>query len=364
MEEQNILTGDIVVLNQIKSDINEHNINKIKLENLQLNVKELSKDIESMEKTVQDEVETTLKKRRDVVSLSFNQEIDKDEDKLKKIQNDRDKARLEGVKERIAHETQSYREDNKGMDEEIKEAFRINRVPGFCRTRLFSALWMTKGIKDMLTVFLVFIISFLVIPCGIYYFVPGMQDWSIFLIYFIIATLYFMVDRIITNKAKIPHLETFSAMKETKKKIAENKKKIKKIQHEIKKDKNEEMYSLGEFDQKMDKIRAEIAKTEAKKSLALEDFDNAVKPNIVAEIEGRDKDKIVAMKRELVSKNADMSKLEALVKEQRIYISANYEAYLGDEFANPEMLENLAEIIKSGTATTIGQAIAVCNEKK
>lgn len=364
MEEQNILAGDIAVLNQINSDISEHNANRVALDNLQNSIQGLDKEIQTLEKAVADEVETTVKKRRNAVADGFDQEISKDEEKLKKIQSEKDKARLKGVKERIQYETQSLREENKAMTDEIREAFREHRVPGFCRTKLFAALWMTAGFRDFVIVFLLFVISFLVLPCGIYYLVPGLQDWSIFLIYFVIATVYCMVGRIITDQVKVRHYEVLCGMKETRKKIIANKKQMKKIEREIKKDKNEDMYSLGEFDERIDKVTKEIEKTDAKKMLALQDFDNAVKPNIVAEIEGRDKAKILGMKQELSSKNEELSKLEALVKEQKIYISSNYEAYLGNEYATPEMLEQLAEIINAGEASTIGQAIAVCNEKK
>ncbi len=46
------------------------------------------------------------------------------------------------------------------------------------------------------------------------------------------------------------------------------------------------------------------------------------------------------------------------MKKQRIYISSNYEAYLGKEFTDTEKLTELVSIMKSGTADTIGQAVA------
>jgi len=364
MEEQNILTGNIICLNQIRSDIKEHNIAKEKIEPIKVTVKDLEKHIESSEKAVKDEIESTLKTRREAVESGFNKEIEGDQDKLKKIQSDRDKAKSKGVKERISVETSSLREDNNGMKDEIKAAFKSNKIPAFCNTRLFLALFMTKGIKDMFICVLTFLISFLAVPSAIYYFVPNLPDWSLIVIYVVIVAIVFTAYKLISEKIKFPHLEVIQGLVKTKDRITENKRKIRKIVHAIKKDKNEEMYGLDRFDEKINIIISDIEKFEAKRSLALEDFNNLVKPNIIAEIEGKDRDRIIALKINLKKQQSFLSEMEDKVKDQRIFIASNYEAYLGNEFATPDKLEALAEIMNTGGAETIGKAIAVYNTKK
>ena len=61
---------------------------------------------------------------------------------------------------------------------------------------------------------------------------------------------------------------------------------------------------------------------------------------------------------ELTKKKDEYTKLDDLVKQQRIYISSNYEAYIGKEFVDKEKLAELCNIMKSGACTTIAQAIA------
>jgi len=364
MEEQNILTGNIICLNQIKSDIREHNVAKEKIEPIKIAIKDLEKNIESSEKMVKDEIESTLKARREAVALGFDKEIESDQEKLKKIQSDRDKARLKGVKERISVETSSLREDNKGMKDEIRAAFKSNKIPVFCNTRLFLALFMTKGVKDIFVCIVTFFITFLALPSATYYFVPNMPDWSLIVIYVVLVAIVFTAYKLISEKVKFPHLEVIQGLMKTKDRISENKRKISKIVHAIRKDKNEEMYGLGRFDEKINIIISDIEKFEAKKSLALEDFNNQVKPNIISEIEGKDRNRIIALKTDLDKKNSILAEMEEKVKEQRIYIASNYEAYLGNEFATPDKLEALAEIMNTGGAETIGKAIAVYKTKK
>lgn len=364
MEEQNILTGNVLCLNQIKSDVKEYNSTKEKVEVAKTAVKELEKNIESSEKAVKDEIESMLKTRREAVESGFDNEIAKDEEKLKKIQSDRDKVKTKKVKERIAVETSSLREDNKGMNAEIKDAFKRNKIPGFCNTRLFLALFMTKGIKDVAICILTFLVTFLAIPVAIYYLIPDMQAWSLIVIYVVIAAITSMTYKLISDKIKFLHIETINDLFKTKGRIAENKRAIKKIVRAVKKDKNEEIYGLGNFDEKIDAVRKDIDQIKAKKELALEDFANSVKPNIIAEIDGKDRNRINAMKSDFEKKNALLIEMENRVKEQRIYIASNYEAYLGNEFASLEKLEALSEIMNTGGAETIGQAMAVYKTKK
>ena len=87
------------------------------------------------------------------------------------------------------------------------------------------------------------------------------------------------------------------------------------------------------------------------------------KADIIAEIQGRENERINAMKSELEKKSAEHLRLDNLVKEQRIYISSNYEAYLGKEYVTMERLTELKQIMTTGAADTVAQALAVYKEK-
>ena len=70
------------------------------------------------------------------------------------------------------------------------------------------------------------------------------------------------------------------------------------------------------------------------------------------------------MREELARKKDEYMKLDDLIKQQRIYISSNYEAYLGKEFVNVQRLTELDNIISSEEAQTISQAMAVYKNRK
>lgn len=118
------------------------------------------------------------------------------------------------------------------------------------------------------------------------------------------------------------------------------------------------MYGLESFDHKINDLHDSISSTENEKQKALKEFEETVKPDILEEIQNRYADKLELMNSELAKKKDEYTKLDDLIKQQRIYISSNYEAYLGREFIDKDKLAELDNIMKGGTCTTIAQAIA------
>ncbi len=59
-------------------------------------------------KKMNDEVSRTVRSRRDEIDRTYNDELAKDQDQLKKAKSRRERARDEGVKDRIADETQEF----------------------------------------------------------------------------------------------------------------------------------------------------------------------------------------------------------------------------------------------------------------
>ena len=53
-----------------------------------------------------------------------------------------------------------------------------------------------------------------------------------------------------------------------------------------------------------------------------------------------------------------MARLDSLIKNQRAYISSNYEAYLGREFTNVDRLTELLNMMIEEPYLTISMAIA------
>ena len=285
-----------------------------------------------------------------------------DREKLKEVQNKRDKAKLAGVKERIAAETAHIHKENEALKNQVKDAFAQENIPMFCNSRIYIALYRTKRMTDVLIYLLCIALVYAAVPFLLSV-IPQFPLWGMILYYVVVILIQSFTNKMIVEKTLVRHAETIDMAKKLKEQIRSNHKKMKKIAKNIKTDSNEEMYGLHEFDDKMNEIREDMKRIEQEKEKALEDFEMTVKPDIIAEIEGRENERINAMKAELDKKSAENLKLENLIKEQRIYISSNYEAYLGKEYVTVEKLTELKQVMISGGAATVAQALAVYREK-
>lgn len=104
MAEQNILAGDVNVLDQMINDLNVHKETIERQGRLAESIGDIAKNTKEAQQAVQDEIDSRVKDSSDAVCAGFDKAIAGDREKLKEVQNKRDKAKLAGVKERIAAE--------------------------------------------------------------------------------------------------------------------------------------------------------------------------------------------------------------------------------------------------------------------
>lgn len=361
MAEQNILEGDIVVLEEIIANISEHSNAVSKRRRLSDMSKELSNNIEAAEKDIENEIAAKLKEGMDSVSEGYNKSILEEQKKLKEVQSQRDKAKIAGVRKRIDKETVALRDNNEALKGKIKNLYRNEGIPAFCSKKLFFSIFCGNGLMDGLLYFVLLSIVYAVIP-GALWLIKTMPKVVYIVYYFVLIVIHSFLSRLIYSKVVIPHMDTIVEVRDLKLDIKSNSKKIKRIEHGIKSDKNEDMYGLDSYDSKIKEINQSIANIENKKTMALKDFESFTKQDIVTDIQSRHRDRIEAIRAELVKTNSDMENLDSLIKDQRAYISTNYEAYLGKEFMSIEKLKELAAIMKTREAKSIAHAIALYRE--
>ncbi|MDD3240180.1 MAG: hypothetical protein PHW47_08885 [Lachnospira sp.] len=357
MAEQNILAGDMKVLQQIMGDIKEHNDKTALLDKLNSSVSDIQKQIDSSKKAVQDEIDGRVKSSTDAICAGFDKSIGQDREKLKTVQAEREKAKLAGVRERIDAETASLRVENEDLAEQINEAFIQENISKFFNSRMFLSMFQSRKISDGLIYLAVMIALYILIPLA-GYFVPRIPVEAVLIYYAAMIIVLTSVYRFMYEKKLVKHIDVITAAHDTKDKICANKGKIRKIMKSIKKDQNEEMYGLEIYDDRIRNLNDEISSIEEQKKAALDEFNSTVKLDIMKEVQGQSADRIKDMEAELEKKILEQNRIDDLVKKQRIYISSNYEAYLGKEYVNAEKLQSLFLIMKSGAADTIGQAIA------
>ena len=184
-----------------------------------------------------------------------------------------------------------------------------------------------KQLLDYVIDIAVMVGLFVAVPI-VLFLLPVIPQWILLIYCIAVSFICIVVVKAVFRKIVLKHSETIMAAQSTRTQIKDNNKRIKKIEKNIR------------------NIR--MKNTNA---------------DIISEINERYADKICNMETELEKKKVEYDELDDLVKKQRIYISSNYEAYLGKEFINVDKLLELNSIMKSDSADTIAQALAVYNNR-
>lgn len=366
MENNNVLSGDINCLREYRNLVQEHAEAVRMSYETEGEMKAAEKELNTARKALKDNIDSVVKKRREEASVRFDDEIGKDQDKLKKVKNQRNKAKDKGIKNRIKDETADLSKDNDNLKKEIRDAFKSERIPVFCSSDLYFALYMTKGIREILTCVITVVVMLLIFPFALYVILPfeNLPVAPVLAItYFVVAALVILAYKMIGDRTRVPYIETLRSARVVKDKIASNKREMAKIAKSIKKDKNEEGYDLEGYDKKIKKLEADIDSTMRSKEDALKFFDESSKKDIIGEIESREMPKINELEDKYNAVTEENAKMNDKSKKLGLELASNYETYLGNEYSDTEKIDALLNIMETGRAATISEAIAEYNKQ-
>ena len=301
----------------------------------------------------------TVKKRREEMESSYDSEIGKLQEKLKKIRARREKAKNQGMKDRIKEETVELHEHNRELRVRMKTLFQSQRVPSFCQSGFYYALYFPRGFREIITFLLTFAVCFLLVPYGVYSTLPDKKTLYLVLIYVAAIFVFGGIYTVVGNATKGRHQSALQEGRSIRSLINSNNKKIRVITASIKRDRNEAIYNLEKFDDEIAQLEQEMAQTIRKKKEALNTFENVTKMIIADEITGNSKAKIESLQAAYEDAGSRLRYTETIVKEKKIFITDTYESYVGKEFLTAERLEELRRILESGEAGNISEAIEV-----
>ena len=301
----------------------------------------------------------TVKKRREEMESSYDSEIGKLQEKLKKIRARREKAKNQGMKDRIKEETVELHEHNRELRVRMKTLFQSQRVPSFCQSGFYYALYFPRGFREIITFLLTFAVCFLLVPYGVYSMLPDKKTLYLVLIYVAAIFVFGGIYTVVGNATKGRHQSALQEGRSIRSLINSNNKKIRVITASIKRDRNEAIYNLEKFDDEIAQLEQEMAQTIRKKKEALNTFENVTKMIIADEITGNSKAKSESLQAAYEDAGSRLRYTETIVKEKKIFITDTYESYVGKEFLTAERLEELRRILESGEAGNISEAIEV-----
>lgn len=353
----------VAFLQEAKAVLQEVTDEKVRLQKLEIEEKKLEKSVKEEKKAQTDLLKLTLKKRKEELIATYDGELAKTSDKIKKEKARRDKAIAQGKKVRAKSETEELRRENKNLHQQAKAMFKQEHLPAFCNSTLYYALFFAKGGDELMVMLLTFLFVFLALPFGIYYLIPQKGIGIMILIYVIDIVLFGGCFIFISEKTKMTHPAAIKQGRAYRDAIRANKKKIKKIEKGIARDDNNSYYDLEEFDENLDKLTIEYDDTNRKKKEALENFEQVTRKVITEEIMANSQGRIDALTERLAETREDKAETEKQVREASLAFSDVYGAYIDKEYWQAEKLDRLIEILNSGEAKNIIEAQTIYKTK-
>lgn len=353
-------------LSEAMKSVEELNRNKRACEELAAEESRLERELESAKKAVTDSINLTVKKRREEISLSYDKEIGSGQERLRKIRARREKAKSQGIRERIAEETSALREHNQEIESQLRTLFKQNRVPSFCRTTWYYAMYMPGSVREVGIMLVTFLICFLGIPILIYLCVPeaSRKFWVLILIYLLVILVFGGLYITVGNRTKLRHIEALKKGRDMRSLMRSNSRKIRVIISSICRDRDEAVYNLEKYDDEIAQIEQELQQISLHKKDALNTFNTVTKTIISDEITDNSRTKIEGIEEELSRTSARLREAQVQTKEQALYVTDHYEMYLGKDFLQADKIGELAKLIRNGQASNISEAIAFYKEQK
>ena len=318
--------------------------------------KRAEKTLSEERKIVWDNVQSTIKKRREEIAETYSQEIRNEQEKIKKEKAKRAKAKEQGVRARMAEETAHLVAENAQLKKASKDLFRKNGVPAFCNSTFFYSLYFPRGMSEILILAAAVLTFVLVIPSLIFLATPGRKTWVFILLIIGFVILWLAAYIFVGNKTKLPYFATLKEGRQAQNTILSNQRRIKRIKKNIRRDNNEDAYNLVEFDQTITALEEEIQNLRQKQEEALKVFDGETDPLIRKEIEENSAQRLDNLEQGLEDVREKKRNAEGEVKNRTIQCAEEYEAYIGKEFMTKEKLDGLIEIFETQAPANLTEA--------
>ncbi len=363
--QNNVFYENVDYLYQVQTDLEAVEQLKKELAEYKNQEKNLKKAIMTEEKSIQDEIAQTIRKRKNEVEKAYDNQIEANKSKSRKMKMKRDKAKSKRVDERVSEETADLTEENRQLQVELKTLFKANRVPSFCRSGLFYALFMTKRLHEILLLLVAAFVAYWGIPALMYVlstmvFFKGSKEMMLFAVITVSLTVLVvnLIYILILNNVKVKHFPILKEGRVIKDKIAANKRQMRAIRNTINKDKDDSQYGLDKYDDKLAELEEELKNISSEKQDAMTAFENETKQLLTDEVNDRRLAKLERMKDDIETLEENMSVLEEDIKASTIAVANNYGAILGKDFCTPTKVADLISLMEDGTADTVSEAIA------
>ena len=345
-------------LEEARQKVEENNAVRARSAELAKQQSELFAELNQEKKTLQNTIEKTVSERRSEVAQNYDAQLNDIQSKLKKVRAERERARNEGIRERISRETEEHHNDIRSLRSQIGTELKNAGLPSFCDSDLFYAVFMPESFVQVLILIAVLALCFFLIPVGIWFI--GFKDQGavpLIIIYVIDIAVFLGLYITISQKTVVDNQSVLKTVRQLRKGIDDDEKKIEAITRNIREDRNESEYNLISYDDDIARLEQQLADVTMKKKDALDTFENVTRNIITDELTNNAKPAMDELERQRAAVSSELCQAETRRNELSMEISNRFESYLGREFMQPDKLEALSDIVRNGTAANISEAI-------
>lgn len=272
--EESILHGGEKELQELKKVLQEKNRYNVVLDSMDTSVEEQKKKIEQRKAEIEQEMNLEIKRRREAVAAPFYREIAENEVSLQKVNDERNKKKLELIEEMRQEEKKLYEKRKANLDKQRKLAGQEENIPAICTTRLFLAFFCPRNGKDALILLGGILLLLLVFPLMFYFGVYGGGNTqvltSIYLVFIIFFyTAYLLINNLVKDKYLVGINRLLKLMEEEEKLEAHKKQREKELENLP-----DSALDLSEFDTEINRLQAVIGEITKQKEIAVVNFDS------------------------------------------------------------------------------------------
>lgn len=335
-------------------------------------LKKLDKAVAQEDRSIQDEISSTISKRRSDLDARYNKQLTSLSNERKAVEAKKSKKKTQQMNENVKDSTKGLRKENSNYKDNLKYTLKENNVPSFCSSKLFYIMFMPSGISEILICLGIFAVGVALLPAliSLIFRVTVFSDmapydlklWTIIVAAACII-LFILIYVLIYINVKVRNIDVLRQTREMMTRINLNNKNIESIKKSITSDLDESKYDLREFDSKIAEIdeKQEALNYDRKNDLA--NFDEKVKHEIQEEIESRRIPKLTEMQSNLAELQAAVKELQDKSDALSTDISRRYAVYLGEDMCRSDKLDKLIQIMEDGDASTVSEAVSVYKGK-
>lgn len=367
-EEQREAERCIAYLNEAKKAFLELDKLEQDLENAKGEEKRAKKAILSEEKSIQDDKDKAVSKKRQEIENHFEGEKKKNREKEKSILSKRTKQKNEQVQDRIKEETAELKQENIKLKQDIHQMYKKKGVPNICNRKWYYIMFIPDSIKEVFQFLFGLIITLVCIPLlacvGLYFSgkVGASQLWFYYVLIFAIWDILLLILYIfMINTTKVRYYNILIQGKNIWNEIKLNEKKIIKIENKIKNDKDETRYDLQSYDKQLEEVKKEMIEIENERTKALNTFEKEEKEHIISQVDQNRKQGYQMLKDKHTLVLNKIQEYEQMLKSQKEKIEQEYIKKLGKDYIEEDVLDELISIIEEEEANNIEEAIEVYN---